>query len=63
VAVLPAARPPVDQAKRAKLIEGMKRRALGVWVCATTNSINARRGWPEVALAYAKKNRAQIVLP
>ena len=63
LAVFPAAKPPVDQAKRAKLIEGMKRRAQGVWGICDDEFYQREEGLAEVALAYAKKNKAQIVLP
>jgi hypothetical protein len=49
--------------KRARLIEGMKRRAQGVWGVCDDEFFQREEGLPEVALAYAKKNRAQIVLP
>lgn len=63
LSVFPAAKPPVDHAKRAKLVEGMKRRAQGVWGNCDDEFYQREEGLAEVALAYAKKNRAQIVLP
>lgn len=63
LSVFPAAKPPVDQAKRARLIEGMKRRAQGVWDVCDEEFYQREEGLAAVALAYAKKNRAQIVLP
>ena len=63
LSVFPAAKPPADQARRVKLVEGMKRRAQGVWGVCDDEFYQREEGLAEVALAYAKKNRAQIVLP
>ena len=63
LSVFPAAKPPADQAKRVKLVEGMKRRAQGVWGVCDDEFYLREEGLAEVALAYVKKNRAQIVLP
>lgn len=63
LAVFPAAKPPADQARRVKLIEGMKRRAQGVWGVCDDEFYLREEGLPEVALAWAKKNRAQITIP
>ena len=63
LSVFPAAKPPADQARRVKLVEGMKRRAQGVWGVCDDEFYLREEGLAEVALAYAKKTRAQIVLP
>jgi hypothetical protein len=63
MAVFPGAKPPVDQAKRAKLIESIRRRADGVWSACDHEFYLREEGLAEVALAYVKKNKAQIVLP
>ena len=63
MAVFPGAKPPVDQAKRAKLIESIKRRADDVWSACDHEFYLREEGLAEVALAYVKKNKAQIVLP
>jgi hypothetical protein len=63
LAVFPAARPPIDQAKRVKLIEAARRRAQGVWGACDDEFYLREEGLADLALAYAKKNRALIVLP
>lgn len=63
LSVFPAAKPPTDQVRRAKLIDGMKRRAQSVWGVCDDEFYLREEGLAEVALAYAKKNRAQITLP
>ncbi len=61
--VFPAAKPPAEQAKRVKLIEGMKRRAQGVWSSCDDEFYQREEDLAALALAYVKKNRAQITLP
>lgn len=63
LAVFPAAKPPVDQAKRSKLIDGMKTRASNSWSACEVEFYLAEEDLASVAFAYAKKNRAQISLP
>jgi hypothetical protein len=63
LAVFPASKPPVDQTKRVKLIDSIKRRANGVWSVCDEEFYLREDGLADVALAYAKKNRAQIKIP
>jgi hypothetical protein len=63
MAVFPASKPPADQARRVKLIGGIKRKASAVWGACDDEFYLREEGLADLALAYAKKNRAQIVLP
>lgn len=63
LAVFPASKPPADQARRVKLVESIKRRATGVWAVCDEEFYLREDGLAEVALAYIKKNRGQIVVP
>ena len=63
LAVFPAGKPPADQAKRLKLIEQGKRRVQGVWGACDDEFYGREEGLADIALAYVKKNRAQIQLP
>lgn len=63
LAVFPAAKPPVEQVKRAKLIEAVKRRALGVWSACDDDFYLHEEDLAALAFAYAKKNQAQISVP
>src|SRR5689334_21682921 len=63
LAVFPASRPPVEQTKRVKLIDGMKRRAAGVWAVCDDEFYLREEDLAKFAFAYVKKNRAQITLP
>jgi hypothetical protein len=63
LAVFPASKPPVDQVKRAKLIDTIKRRASGVWGACDEEFYLREDGLADLALAYVKKNRAQITIP
>jgi hypothetical protein len=63
LSVFTAAKPPADQVKRVKLIEGMKRRAQGVWSSCDDEFYLHEEDLAALALAYVKKNQAQISLP
>jgi hypothetical protein len=63
LAVFPAGKPPADQAKRVKLIEGMKRRAEGAWSACDAEFYLREEDLATFALAYVKKNKAQITVP
>ena len=63
LAVFPAGKPPADQARRVKIIDGIKRRAQNVWGACDDEFYIREEGLAELALTYAKRNRAQIVLP
>jgi hypothetical protein len=63
LAVFPAGKPPLDQAKRVKLIDTIKRRANGVWSVCDEEFYLREEALADLALAYARKNRAQIVVP
>lgn len=63
LAVFPASKPPVDQARRVKVIATVKRRAQGVWGACDEEFYQREEGIADLALTYAKKNRAHIVLP
>ena len=63
LSVFPAGKPPADQARRVKLIEGMKRRAQNVWAVCDDEFYLREENRAGLAFAYAKKNRAQITLP
>lgn len=62
LSVFPAGKPPADQARRLKLIEGMKRRAEGVWSSCDDEFYLREEDLATLALAYVKKNQAQVVL-
>ena len=63
LAVFPASKPPADQARRVKAIEAMKRRAQNTWGVCDDEFYLREEALADLAFAYAKKNRAQIVLP
>jgi hypothetical protein len=63
LAVFPASKPPAEQARRVKAIAPIKRRALAVWGVCDDEFYLREEKLADLALAYAKKNRAQIVLP
>ena len=63
LAVFPASKPPADQTKRVKLIDTIKRRANGVWSVCDEEFYLREDGLADLALAYVKKNRAQITVP
>jgi hypothetical protein len=63
LAVFPAAKPPADQVRRVKLVDGMKRRAQGVWSVCDDEFYLREEDLAKFAFAYVKKNRAQIVMP
>jgi hypothetical protein len=63
LAVFPASKPPVEQARRARFIDGIKRKAAAVWGACDDEFYVREEGLADLALAYAKKHRAQIVLP
>ena len=63
LAVFPAGKPPTDHAKRAKLIDGMKRRAQNAWAVCDDEFYLREEELAGFAFAYVKKNRAQIKLP
>lgn len=61
--VFPAAKPPVDTAKRTKLMETIKRRANATWGACDEEFYLREEEMPAIALAFVKKNRASITLP
>jgi hypothetical protein len=63
LAVFPASKPPADQTKRVKLIDSIKRRANGVWSVCDEEFYLREEALADLALAYVKKNRAQITIP
>ena len=63
LAVFPAGKPPADPARRVKLIEQGKRRVQGVWGACDDEFYGREEGLADIALAYVKKNRAQVQLP
>jgi hypothetical protein len=63
LAVFPASRPPADAPRRVRFIEQNPRRTTGVWDICDNEFYLHEEGLAELALAYAKKNRAHIVLP
>lgn len=63
LAVFPASKPSADQTKRVKLIDTIRRRATGVWSACDEEFYLREDGLADVALAYVKKNRAQITIP
>jgi Domain of unknown function (DUF4375) len=63
LAVFPAGKPPTDQVRRVKFIETIKRRANAVWASCDEEFYLREEGLADLALAYAKKSRAQITLP
>jgi hypothetical protein len=63
LAVFPAGKPPADTTRRVKLMEQLKRKSSAVWGGCEEAVYLQSDGFATLALAYAKKNRAQIVLP
>jgi hypothetical protein len=63
LAIFPAGKPPADQARRVRLIEQGKRRVQGVWGSCDDEFYGREEGLADLALAFAKKNRAHIQLP
>lgn len=63
MAVFPNGRPPASLESRQKAMLSARRRAEAVWGACEDEFFLQEEGYPAVALAYAKKYRAQIVLP
>jgi hypothetical protein len=61
--VFPGGKPPADLDKRQKTLAAIKRRALAVWGPCDDEFYLRDEAYSQIALAYAKKYRAQIVLP
>jgi hypothetical protein len=62
LSVFAAAKPPAEQAKRVKLVDAMKKRAQGVWSSCDDEFYLREEDLAALALAYVKRNRAQVVL-
>jgi hypothetical protein len=60
--VFPGGRPPADRAARQALVQRVRARAQSTW-SACEHGFFMLEDFSTQALAYAKKNRAQIVLP
>lgn len=61
--VFPGAKLPADPLKRAKLVTGVRGRALNLWSTCEGEFYLAEEDLASLAFAYAKKHRAQIALP
>jgi hypothetical protein len=62
LSVFAASKPPAEQARRVKLIDAMKKRAQGVWSSCDDEFYVREEDLAPLALAYVKKNQAQVVL-
>jgi hypothetical protein len=63
LAAFPGGKPPTDMAKRQKVVEQIRRRAQAVWGASDEEFYLREEGLSDLALAYAKKYRTQIILP
>ena len=63
LAAFPNANPPATPEARQKFIAQSRRRVEGVWGSCDDEFHLRDEAYPALALAYAKKNRSQIVLP
>jgi len=63
ISVFPAAKPPVDTARRAKLMDTIKRRANATWGACDEEFYLREEELPAIALAFVKKHRASVTLP
>ncbi len=63
MAVFPGGKPPVGMERRQSAMLLIRRRAEAVWGACDDEFYLRDEGFSELALAYAKKYRAQIVLP
>lgn len=63
MSVFPQGRPPTDTARRVKVMEQLKKRSAAVWGGCEDAVYLQEENFAPLALAWAKKNRAQIVLP
>ena len=63
LAAFPNAKPPATPEARQKFIAQSRRRVEGVWGSCDDEFHLRDEAYPALALAYAKKNRSQIVLP
>jgi hypothetical protein len=63
MAVFPQGKPPTDTARRVKIMEQVKKRSAAVWGGCEDAVYLQEENFAPLALAWAKKNRAQIVLP
>jgi hypothetical protein len=61
--VFAGGKPPSELIRRQRAIEPIRRRAQGVWGGCEDEFYLRDDAYPELALAYAKRHRAQIVLP
>jgi hypothetical protein len=63
MAVFPQGKPPTDTTRRIKVMEQVRRKSQAVWGGCEDAVYLQEEGFADLALAYAKKNRAQILLP
>jgi hypothetical protein len=61
--VFAGGKPAGELSKRQRAIEPIRRRAQGVWGSCEDEFYLRDEGYSELALAYAKRHRAQIILP
>lgn len=63
MSVFPQGRPPADLERRSRMLPQIQRRAQGVWGGCEDVLYLRVEGFPALALEYAKRHRARIVLP
>ncbi|MBI5093385.1 MAG: DMP19 family protein [Candidatus Hydrogenedentes bacterium] len=63
VAVFPGGKPPTDTAKRREMMEQIAARSGPVWEQCDSEFYRLSESFSDLSLAYAKKKRAEIVLP
>jgi hypothetical protein len=63
MAVFPGGKPPADRCKRQEVMEQIGSQSMPVWSKCDDEFYKLTEQLSDLALAYAKKNRADIVLP
>ena len=63
MSVFPQGKPPTDTARRVKVMEQVKKKSAATWGACEDAVYLQEENFAPLALAWARKNRAQIVLP
>ena len=63
MAVFPGGKPPTDRQKRWKVMDEIRSSSKPVWNKCDDEFYDSKENLSELSLSYAKKNRAQIILP
>ena len=63
MAVFPGGKPPADQSRRRKVMQQIAAQSKPVWSQCDSEFYKLKESISDLSLAYAKKKRAEIVLP